>query len=122
MKTKKITVVVIILMLLGTLSVTAQSKKMPTANEIITRYEKMADRYESLARKTNSAQKLDRVSEKTFYDLQDDAATLGNDAQYFTASGGELSDAQAQRLLNAMRRIEAAGGQIQRNFQRYGNS
>jgi hypothetical protein len=91
-----------------------------TAQQLVNRFESMAGRVEEFESRTRTLKSIENQSMAYFYRLQDDAATLVNDYSFYAANGGELTQEQASRIMDAMRRITNATDQTRRNFERLG--
>lgn len=110
---KKILIIFVIFMLVGPVFIMAQTRTGWNADRIVREYENLARRMEQLARSASTERGWDRVKDRTLDQINIDANAITVEMNYFTQSGGTMTDAQRSRLMDAIRRIEKSNGEFQ---------
>jgi len=90
------------------------AQSMPTASQLVNRYNALASRVEAMERQSRYGD----ISENDYYAFEREQNTLTTDMQFFIASGGQFTDAQYQQILNAQRRLLNASQGMMSNAQR----
>jgi hypothetical protein len=118
--TKKRIAMTVLMILFVSMFAAAQSNRMPTASQLVTRYRDIALRYEALQRKTSTSQGNANTPDADFIQLAKDSETLGIDYNFFLQSGGTFTPTQQEDIFNSQRRITIAGRGIQNNIAQFG--
>jgi hypothetical protein len=118
--TKKRISMTVLMILFVSMFAAAQSSRMPTASQLVTRYQNLAQRYEALQRRTSTPQGYANTSDADVIQLARDSETLAIDCSFFLQSGGTFTPDQEKDILNSQRRITVAGTGIQTNIAQFG--
>ena len=119
MKRKQFFIFLVLFCFLCTVIATAQNRTSSGGADLVTQAENLAHRAELLASRTSTAKSTERnVSQQDFDQFQDQIAKFDINYAYFFGSGGTFSDADTRKITDAMRRLQIAEGQIERNIER----
>jgi len=110
---KRMIGIVVIFMVLGTVTIMAQTKKGWGAQRIVQEYEEIAGCMERLAKNASTEKRWDNVKQRTLDQLYLDMNELNVETNWFIQSGGTFTDAQRSRIGDASRRIDKANGEFQ---------